>query len=373
MQPIDASGRYGDSVVAGTLQGLFGVRRLSFRYELLDRFNVKKADLVGVLSGSISYDASADVKRTGTFMFREGYDSINYLSDRVKPWVQLGMGDGLVVEWPQGVFLLSSPDRSLATSGVVTRSVTAYDQLVVLSSDTTSDRYSITAGTYFSDAIHAVVDGSIPQVFITGSALTLPVTWDYEAGTSKLTILNDLLSAMNYRSAWFDENGRLVCEPYVLPEQRTVGYTYATDQTSLIMGDIDQALDLFDVPNRWTLVVSDTDQGSFSSTYTNTSSTSPTSTVSRGRTISVLLDGQSAADQATLDALTLKQAYQDSQVFETVAFDTAIMPFHSNADVLGLSIGGLALGSEKFEELSWAYELKVGASMSHTVRRTVSV
>jgi hypothetical protein len=374
MQSFDPSGRYGAAAVLAALQGTSGVRRLGFRYELLTGSNGKKADLTGMLSAAVSYDSSADVKRTATFTLRDGVDSIDYGYDRIKPWVQLTMPDGGIVEWPQGVFLLSSPTRTLTTAGVVSRSVEAYDQLIVLSQDTTFDRYSIPAGTLFTSAITAIINGDVINATITPSNLTLPVTWDYELGTPKLTILNDLLSAMNYRSAWFDENGVLICEPYQLPESRGIGYAYEVGSTSVIVGDIEQQLDLFNVPNRWTLVVSDTDQAPLVATVTNVSTLSPTSTVNRGRTIAALVDGQSAADQATLYALAQKRAYEDSQVGEVVPFATAIMPFHSNAEILGLGIPGLGIASgTKYEELSWSFDLKAGSTMSHTGRRSVSV
>lgn len=375
MQAFDTSGRYGDAAVIAALQGVTGARTVDFRYELFNRYNVKKADLVGVMAGAtLSQDASADVKRTLTGLtIREGYDSIDYLSDRIKPYIRLQMPDGGWVEWPQGLYLLSSPTRSLAVDRSVVRTVDAYDQLVVLSSDAVGDRYSIPAGQQFTSAIGAIIANSGIGSSITASTLALPVTWDYEAGTSKLTILNDLLSAMNYRSAWFDENGILICEPYVLPSLRPIGYTYAADAGSVITGQIDQSLDLFNVPNKWVLTVSDTDQGSFSSTFVNSDPASPTSTESRGRTILSFNPGQSAADQATLDALTRKTAYESSQVYETESFTTAIMPMHSNADVLGVTIADLGLNVAKVEELSWSMPLQVGATMSHTVRRSTSI
>jgi hypothetical protein len=370
VQAFDPKGIYSDQAVIEALQGKYGGRTIDFRYERLSSANVKLSDLTGMLSGSVAYAVLDDIKRTGSFELRDGVDVIDYLKDRIKPYVRLQMPDGGWVEWPQGVFLLSSPKRVLHTTGEVGRSVTAYDQLVVLSGDLTSDRYSIPAGRRFDAAILDIAAGF--TISLTPTVKVLPAAWDYPPGTSKLSILNDLLGAINYRGAWFDENGVLICQPYVLPDTVSPGYTYATDSTSVIVGDVQQDLDLFAVPNRWTLVVSDTDQPALSSTVTNSSATSPTSTVSRGRVISQLLDGQTAADQATLDALAAKQAYQDSQVYEHVEFQTAIMPFHSNADVLGVSVTGLQLGSVKFEEMSWGFDLKAGALMSHTVRRTIS-
>ena len=106
---------------------------------------------------------------------------------------------------------------------------------------------------------------------------------EWEPGTSKLRILNDLLAAINYESASFDERGRLVCQPYLSPSARAASYVYAADEWSPVTGNVDQTLDLFDVPNKWVLVKSEADQAPLTSVYVNDLPSSPTSTVSRGR------------------------------------------------------------------------------------------
>lgn len=371
MQAFDPAGVYAATDVQATLQGQNGPRRLAFDYRRLDSSNTDQGSLTQVKTGSVALDALADVHRSASFTLVEG-DSINYASDRIKPIVRLTMPDGGTVSWPQGVFLLSSPDRVLSPDSTVARTVTAYDQTVILQGDSLDDRYSVAAGTKYTDALATFLSGYSFAKSIVASAKTLPITIDWEGGTSKLTVVNDLLAGINYRAAWFDENGTFQAVPYVLPDTVVPGYTYATDETSVIEGDISHSLDLFAVPNRWVLVVSEPDRPVLTSTYTNTSATSPTSTVSRGRTITRYDRSQTAADQATLDDLAARMAFEDSQVYESVGFSTALMPFHSDLDVLGVSANGLALGSVKFQEVGWTMDLRVGGSMSHTVRRTIS-
>lgn len=371
MQAFDPAGVYPATAVQAALQGQNGPRRLSFSFRRLDATNTDQGVLGQVTAGSVTLDALADVHRSASFTLIEG-DTIDYQRDRIKPVVRLMMPDGGVVDWPQGVFLLSSPDRVLSPDTSVARTVTAYDQTVLLQGDSVGDRYSIAAGTLYTTAIAAAVAGYGFTTNIAASTKTLPVTIDWAGGTSKLTIVNDLLAAINYRAAWFDENGVFQAVPYVLPDTVVPGYIYATDETSTLVGDITQSLDLFNIPNRWVLVVSEADRPVLTSTYTNTSATSPTSTVSRGRTVTKYDTGQTAADQATLDGLAARMAFEDSQVYETVGFTTALMPFHSDLDVVGVSVNGLALGSVKFQEVGWSMSLAVGGSMSHTVRRTVS-
>lgn len=274
------------------------------------------------------------------------------------------------VEWPLGVFLLATPERVLDEFGQVTREVDAYDQLLVLQQDRTIDRLSIPAGTLYTDAIAGLVTEFATA--IVPSALALPTALEWEPGESRLRILNDLLGAINYESAAFDERGVLTCQPYQSPAVRAPQHVYATDEASVITGSPSQVVDLFDVPNRWVLVKSEADQAPLVAVYTNASSASPTSTVSRGRVITELVTESDAPDLATLEEKAARLAFEASQVYEVVTFSTLIMPTHGNADVLDLELEGLGIGA-RYSEHSWGFDLVAGATMAHKARRVVNV
>lgn len=499
------NGHTEDEIIS-ELRGHRGGRYLTFRYERLDSANVKLGDLTNVLTAEVDQNWLADIKRTAKFeVIDDGV--INYLSDRIKPWVRLHIypyGDNDWVQWPQGVFLLSSPKRGIADNGVVTRNVEAYDQLQTLIDDSVTSRYTIPlttaltegfeddtyeltiggswsrssirakTGTYsmksasigdygttdmtivvpagsttltfsywcstesgydffkvlgdstellsvsgvgvawvdasvtvtgksvvtfrftkdvsdlggengvwvdnvsFTDASTRVTDVvrsllSGYQTSIVSSASVVPTVMEWDIGTTKLKIINELLSSINYDSLSFDENGVAIVRPYKLPTERTSGYTYATDEHSVILPEISQEYDLFKVPNTWVMVVSEPDRSVLSSTYVNNDPASPTSTVNRGRTITDFrTDSNNAVDQATLDAKVARLAFESSQVYEKLSFSTAIMPFHSGNDVYSVTIDELAVSSS-YVETSWSFELKSGATMKHTVRRVVPV
>lgn len=273
-------------------------------------------------------------------------------------------------EWPQGVFLLSSPARQTDGNGVITRAVDAYDQLQVLTDDLVSDRYAVTAGTNYITAVEALLPAG--DVNITPCSSTLPNTKEYAPGTSKLAIINDLLSAINYESLSYDETGRAVVKPYVPPSVRNPTYTYADDQHGVMLPTMTQTLDLFSVPNKWVAVVSEGDRPPLTSTYTNSNPSSVTSTISRGRTIVHYESGVQCPDQASLDTYVQNLAIQASQIYETTQFQTAIMPVHQTNEVLTLDYTDLGM-ADKYAEMSWTFDLKDGASMTHNVRRTVSI
>lgn len=370
MRLYDPAGVYTTAEVESTLKATLGSRSFVYKFELLDMNNVLLSEVDFVASCEVSNNFLADIKRKATFLIKDGI-GVNYLSDRIKPYIGIKMNNGGYVWWPQGVFLLSTPSRTYTQGTDVMRVVQGYDQLLVLSDDKVADRYAIPAGTTYTAAIQAIISGTSIVANITPTTLTLPVTEEFEPGTSKLTILNRLLSFINYESATFDEDGILICQPYISPSNRAPEYIYATDTTSVISGDVTQTLDTFAVPNKWVRVVSEADRAPFTSTYTNTSLSSPTSTVNRGRTI-VSFDTDDAVDQTTLDAKVARLAFEASQVYEVIEFNTACMPIHQNNDVYIVDIDDLALNAS-FSEHEWTISFKTGSLMRHKARRIVTV
>ena len=358
--------------VLAALNGADGVRKFSFRYELLTSNNVYVQDLSNMLTAKVEENWLADVKRTATFTLQESGE-IDFLSDRIKPYVRTWLppyGPADYVEHPQGVFLLSTPSRNSDSAGRVTREVQAYDPLQVFLDDLVVTRYSVAVAAKYTDAVSTLL-GSIPKT-IEPSTKALTVVMEWEPGTSKLRIINDLLNAINYESLSFDENGSAVVRAYRDPGTRTEEYTYGDGLAGLVVPDVDQEIDLFAVPNRWTLVVSDPDKPALVSTYTNSDPGSPTSTVRRARTITDFRLEEDAVDQATLDAKVARLAFEASQIFEAIPFSTGLMPIHSGNDVYRIRYAPLAVNS-KFTEQSWSLELKAGAQMQHRARRVVTV
>lgn len=370
MRVYDPQGVYTPAEVRDALTAPSGIRDTRYRFELLDSNNVYKKDLDLVASGEVTNNYLADIKRKAKFSIRDD-GSINYLSDRIKPYAMLKMSDGGYVEWPLGVFLLSTPSRSYQDGAVVLREIQGYDQLLVLQDDKVTARHFVAAGTQYTAAITTLLTGMNLSLNITASPLTLAVDQEWEPGTSKLKILNELLGAINYESATFNEDGVLVCRPYISPSARASEYTYAVDADSVLSGNIEQTLDLYSIPNQWTRSVSEPDRAPLTSTYINNSPSSPTSTVNRGRVISDF-DTDDAPDQATLNAKTARLGFEASQVYEIVQFETIGMPVHQNNDVFVVEIDDLALNAA-FSEHEWSLPLEPGALMRHKARRIVSV
>lgn len=367
-------GGYTRQQVIDVLHGRSGSRGVvKFRYDLLNKDEVKIGELTAQ-AGTVRMDSLGEIKRTARFTITENEaQDIDWLSDRIRPVFCLQMPDGNWIEWPLGVFIPSSPTRK-SDGGRIVREVEAYDTSLVLKEDVFTDRYFIPAGTKYVDAIMDILNGAdIWKVNILDHPGTLSRDKEFEIGTPKLTVVNELLAAINYTSIWMDEHGYFTSRPYVLPSDREAEYEYRTDDISIIYPGATEELDLFSVPNKWVRYVSNPDVGTIlRSEYTNDLSTSPTSTVRRGRTIVNIEPVDDIADQETLDAYVRRIAYQASQVYGHLEFSTAVMPHHSFYDCLYIEHKGLGVSS-KYMESSWELPLQADGTMTHSCRKVIRI
>jgi hypothetical protein len=277
------------------------------------------------------------------------------------------------VEWSQGVFLTSSPDRSTDDNGVCTWSVEGYDQGVVLQEQQVEEPYYVAAGALYTDAIAELLINTegLNGFTVVPSTKTLPALKMWDTGTTHIEIINDLCTAITYDSIFFDESGVGVVRPHVAPQYRTEEWVYEEGDTSVIFADASRELDLFEVPNKWVAYISEPDRPVLRSEYINADPANPTSTVARARTITKVVDDIDAADQASLDDILRWRAQEEAQVYETVHFSTAIMPIHSHMDLYRFAYPtGLQVEGD-YEESGWSYDFDAGGQMSHTARRVV--
>jgi hypothetical protein len=369
---VPPGSKYTAQEIADVLAGLKGPRRVSYRFERLDKTGKVLGAVDGISDFSIEYNALADIKRTCTFQAMP-YSTLNYLTDRIRPWWRLAMPDGGIVEWPQGVFLLSTPARTLE-KGYTSRKVDGYDRGQILTDDTTTYRETIPEGKLYTDAIREEAERVLGYGFdVTPSPAVLPAALEHEPGTPKAKILGDLLAAINYSPAHFDENGTFKAIPYTSPATTVTTWTYNTDERSVVGGNPTQTLDLFSIPNRWILVRSDPDVPEMVASYVNENPASPTSTVSRGRIITDFRTEDDAANLEVLAAKARRLGEEASQVFEEIEFETLAMPFHGHGDVYLLGIDGFDIEPTKFSETKWTLEMKAGSMMKHTARRVVTL
>lgn len=358
-------------------------RNTRYRYQVLDYQGNVRGLLAGVQEGGkVTYNFLADVKRTCSFQVAEAprdvptgwltSSDVNYVSNLLKPYLHVQMPDGNYAEFSLGVFLMSATDRR-AAGGRVVRSISGYDKQIILKQDLVASRYVVALGANVVASITGLLDTvSWITYDITPSVTTMPAAQDWDPGTPKSKIVQDLLTALNYRSLWWDENGVARSSQYIVPTDRSVDYTYTNGITSVVAEEATDSLDLWDVPNTWVFTASQPNQTVLVSTFVNGSPASPNSTWNRGRIVTRFDSTRQEVTQAALDAAVRAQAHTDSQAVENISFSTPLMPFHGENTVLKLTHTELAL-TDVFSETQWEMTLSPGAPMTHTVRRSVDV
>lgn len=396
---------YEHQEVIDMLHGKYGTREIRFKYLLLDKNEQPKFELLEVESGSVEMQAFSDIKRTAKFRIRDT-ESIDWLSDRIQPYIEFKMSDKYVIDpryrkenffiannqnneyevnyskykkiegtwisYPLGVFILSTPKR-VEINDQVYRDVDAYDGLVILREDKFTERYTVTAGTKYTDAMIGILQSAgITKHNIEDSDKVLPSDRDWKIGTEKIRGVNDLSAAINYTPFWVDEYGYYTCTGYTSPSDKPTDYEYTDNEMSVTYNGMEEELDLFNVPNSFTLVLSDTEREPLISSKENNNIDSPTSIPNRGRRIVDYREVQDIADQQTLDAKVDRIANEASQIYGHVEFETAIMPFHGWQDVLQIRNETLGIDGW-YAETAWSFDLSVGGSMKHEVRKVVKI
>lgn len=364
---------YTEQEVINQLHGVTGSREIKFRYDLLNRYGIKIGELTAHSGNRITMNSEAKIKRTAMFEINEDEaQDVDWLNDRIRPVFLLKMPDGGYAEWPLGVFMPSSPGRT-NTNRKMKREIEAYDESLILSEDRFDNRYYIAAGTTYTSAIKTIINSAgIWKVNIISNSSTITTGKEFEIGTTKLEAVNQLLAEINYTTIWVDENGYFTAKPYVLPTLKGVEYTYKNNEISVIHEECIEEIDYFSVPNKWIRVVSNPEQASLVSVYTNSLPTSVTSTVNRGRTIADYDTVDDIADQDTLDAYTRRVAYEASQIYSVFTFDTALMPHHSFYNCLFLAHTDFDIAN-KYMEYAWEMDLQAGGKMNHSCRRVIVV
>lgn len=346
-------------------------RIVKIRYDLLNRNDIKISELTVQPGGTVTMSSLAQIKRTAQFTIKDT-GNIDWLNDRIRPVFLLKMPDGGWAEWPLGIFLMSSPTERIE-NGEKFRDTECYDTSLILVEDKFDDRYLIPAGTNYTDAIAGILNSAgiwkTNIIYHPGETAT---DKEFEIGTDKLTAINQLLSEINYTSLWVDENGFFTAKPYVIPTEREAEYEYRDNDLSIIFPGSIKEEDLFAVPNKWVVVVSNPERESLRSVYVNDIPASKTSTISRGRTIVDFREYEDVYDQETLDAKARRLAYEASQIYGKFIFETALMPHHSYLDILFIEHKQHGIAA-KYTETSWSMTLSHYGRMRHETRRVIHI
>ena len=345
---------------------------------------------------------------------------VAWLTDRIRPVLII---DG--TEYPVGLYIGTTPRRrgnSRETSVVLE----AYSVLYLADRTKMEPGYIIRAGTLYIAAIQELLQLAGIDMYVSDTSDKRIQTdrADWDAGTSVLEVVNELLAEINYRDVWVDLEGTVhltarnreavpasaarittssntvratVRSVSVSGDTVTVGvesisdsgdtvtvgvlddpipdtsgqpdHIYAAGQYSIISDDVDVTTDYFDKANVFRVVYSSPDLPEpMSVEVVNADPDSPFSTATLGIRIVKQQEVNGAADLEELQEMAAQMMYEEMQTTEQIEFTTALNPVHGTYDRVALDAGG---ESGIYEETAWRMILDASGEMWHRAERII--
>lgn len=345
-------------------------RKIHYEYSVQDN----DGKLLGWLSsctGKISFDSSVSVMRTfsGEAKKNELLD-INLIDERIMPWMCVTFENGEVLKYPLGKFIISPSFKDDSPEQLV--DIIGYDLGKIALDDKIVSRTVKSSEGYYSNELQEMLESLYQSYEVISSDKKRSNASEWDPGTSKLKIINDTLTSLNYYPLHFDEHGIPKAIPYVFPEDCSVEAYYKVDKDSIMLPGTALTSNRFEIPNKFVRYVENVDGTYLTSSYTNDSENNIFSTVSRGRTIVDIASVSDMASQEELDGYVKRCAIAAMTVNEKIQFKTLNMPGHGYKNCLFVENGSMGILG-KYIETSWEMDLRLGGEMVHTCIKAVTV
>ena len=277
------------------------------------------------------------------------------------------------VEWPLGVFLLSTPTQ-VATDGVVTREVEGFDRSQMFVDDKLTERFSLVKGQKYTDLINELLDSVDPNLprIIEPSDYVVGKAREFEVGMELKEALDRLAESINYHTMQVDEDGVVVYRQYVSPKDRTPEFDYADNEISIMYDDVESEFDIYNIANVWIVSLSEVEGDPFYVKLENNDPANPLSIPRRGRRIVDFREQEEGVDPRTIMSKAKRIQFEANRQYENIEFTTLSNPLHSTNDCYTIDFSDLNI-KNKYTETGWEFALEAGAPMSHSARRDVQL
>lgn len=285
---------------------LHRARKPRWAHYLLNEADEPLGTLDGVTGGSITIQGLTRLGGHGTVELDDRGQGIDWMKHRVQSVYDPGVSG--VDPWPVATMLLASPGEQ-HSAFVTGFSVGLLPKTAVVDEDAFPAAFSLQRGANIIDAVASVIRSTGEQrVTITPSDAKLSNPQSWNAGTSKLTIVNELLEAAGYWALWCDGSGQFRIEPYTAPGDRPVAYEFVEGEASIHSPEWQRDRDMSAVPNRYVVVgQGGDDEPPLVGLAENMDEASSYSFQARGRWITRTEEGVEGADQAVFTQLAQRR------------------------------------------------------------------
>lgn len=318
-------------------------RQAGYTVTLLDWGDHVVRRLDGVTGGSITLSNSTRLRASGSLNLTEACGPIDWMTQRVRiDYTANGQ------TWGLGVFLLSAPARTYNEMGS-TWSVDLSSPLAVPDADCVDSTFTVKAGSNLVGMVADILyESGLEHLSVTPSQAVATSDMIYDPGKSKLTIVNELLSAAGYWSAHPDGAGQIHLDPYVRPTARGVAYDFREGAHSIHLPEWEREQDMAAVPNKVVFVSQGSaDKAGLVGMAVNDDPSSPYSYPSRGRWVVETRTGVEAADQESITAQARRRLIDVSTPSAAITLQHMPVPIQPNQVVVFTSQGHAARGVVK--------------------------
>lgn len=316
-------------------------------------------------------DMNADAAITRSLSLTCAADpGIRWLTDSLRPVLYL---DG--EPYSLGVFYPVSCREQVTETGEVLMNVEAYDRAYLLSQSRTETRLQFPRLTNYLAAVDSLLIAagiSLRQIIPT-SAVLQTAREDWDIGTSRLDIVNQLLSEINYTNLWFDGTGWARSSPMVTPSAVNSQHTYGGPGREMrkIRRSATRETDSFGVANVYVVICGNPDYPlPMQAVSVNDSPLSALSTLQLGKRVVEVVKVDNIASAAALQTYADNLRMQSIMRGQVVEFESPLYPDHGCRDVITLNhpeYGGI------WQERGWTMTLGVDGTMTHRVERVTLV
>lgn len=326
----------------------------------------------------VDHDTTKDVKRSLQITLR-GDSGLVSLSDLVRAVYLLPMPDGGVVQFSLGTFTFM-PNEDDVFPGVTWRQLQMTDPGQLLVDGTFLSTYTVAQGTSYVAAIRGIIAnlGSptpLQVSIIPDSGQVLPAALSWDAGTSRLKAVNDLLEAVNYYPAWWND---LVLTSSPIPDYSTVTTTVTMDATQVgspIRLPHRRKPDMTKVFNQALVRVEDPRKTPPTyGFYQNINPASPVS-VKAWHAKTFTETNPKMADTATADARAKFLVQMAAMMYQPAEVDTIAWPISQDNDVYRIIYSSPDDGKQNnlFLETRWTMKCAPGEITTHELTQITPV
>lgn len=201
-----------------------------------------------ITGGEVELSAFSDLKVTGSLSF-EGAE-VPDDNDLVRIYYGHADSSGAETFAPLATLLFSAPQPEY-DGMTVSGTLDCQSTLAILAAKSYGAPFTVTAGTKavqkameLVESLGLRVNNPDKSAYVLGSDHTFSAD---EA--NYLSIVNWLLDAAGYASAWVDAFGNVQMTPYVEPLERPISITLADDENSILYPELSKRSDYSDTPN----------------------------------------------------------------------------------------------------------------------------